>query len=617
MSELYEKILWYKEQLQKSLTESWYIMCQERCRIKDHHVLIQSNDGQNLPDETVRLIHELEKQNNALHIHVTCIKKPERGTISVSNIDYVKINSLRYWYLLAACKYLVNDTEFPAVFLKRSEQSFLYSGFYRRPLKDIGILDKQNGYKFGNMQRNLFAADIILCYDSFTKDLIIRAFCLKNLYRGRFLIVNDYNDDGLYRNICKVFFSDTVTDNSHTIPSNNKENVFIFVETLLRNGITSSVFNLINTIDLNKRNYFFVFRFPGIEDNKDRLYEIPENVGILSLDNFDKTFSELVSSFLYYRFSIINPLIEDCLDSCYRRNFKKYYGNIKHDYFVQFVGYGREVLHLYKQAENNSVFVHNDMKREIETKQNQHKPTIISSYQNYRHVLGVSSKVTEIAAEIAQKKGNYGVVHNCFDYKNVLQKSEMPLTMEASADYVMAEREKYYEILNDKQLIKFVTVGRFSPEKEHLRLLDAFNMYCRSHDNTYLIIIGGYGAFYETTTEYARGLPCWNKIILVKSLCNPFTVLKRCDLFILSSSYEGVPVVFMEADCLGLPILSTDIDGSREFLNYYNGGLLVEENAEALCKGMLSFDAGEIKPLQIDFSEYNKECARQFEVVFT
>ena len=189
--------------------------------------------------------------------------------------------------------------------------------------------------------------------------------------------------------------------------------------------------------------------------------------------------------------------------------------------------------------------------------------------------------------------------------------------MEEDADYIMEDKDRFFDIIEDDTQKKFITIGRFSPEKEHLRLLDAFNKYWEEKRNTYLIIIGGHGSFFEKTVHYARKLPCRNNVIMIRALRNPYNILAQCDLFILSSSYEGRPVVFMEADCLGIPILSTDITGPREFFNSYNGGLLVKENAVSLYEGMLAADEGKIRLLNIDFPEYNKECVRQFEQLFT
>lgn len=622
MGRLSNKIIWYREQLQSSLTESWYIYCHEKIRLKEDSVLIQLAGGQTDSDGLLSLVRELRNQLKNSRIYIACNPETERQLRSfpdhmgMRNIECVEISSLKYWNLLATCKYLISDAAFHDRFIKRKGQLYLYAGFCKRPLTETGILDRETGYKSGNLQRNLLAADLILCPDKDTEKLIIRAFSLENLYKGCFLQIGGMNRKNLYQIICRVFLSNLPVTGSHKLIRDGRDNVYIFVDTLLKNGITASAFNLIQSLDLAKRNYFFVFRNPGAEANMDRLYELPEGVGVLALDQFDKTVSELGAAFLYYRFDIRSSIVKGAVDRCYKRNFTKYYGNVKQDCFIHFVGYGREVLNLYKQAPRKYVFVHNDMKRELEQKTIQHLPTIRDCYQNYTKVLGVSKKVTDIAKEIAGGKGTFDIVHNCFDYQNVLEKSKLPLTLETEANYVMEDTERFIDIVKDKNLVKFISIGRFSPEKKHLRLLDAFSMYWQDHRDTYLIIIGGYGSFYEATIDYAKKLPCFSHVMIIRSLRNPYNVLKHCGLFILSSSYEGVPVVFMEADCLGVPILSTDISGPKELLRFYNGGLLVEESADALYKGMITAGKTGINLLHIDFSEYNKKCVQQFEEIF-
>ena len=50
-------------------------------------------------------------------------------------------------------------------------------------------------------------------------------------------------------------------------------------------------------------------------------------------------------------------------------------------------------------------------------------------------------------------------------------------------------------------------------------------------------------------------------------------ILKRCDLFLLSSYYEGQGIVLMEAATLGVPVMACDVSGCHSFLKKY-GGLL-------------------------------------------
>lgn len=413
--------------------------------------------------------------------------------------------------------------------------------------------------------------------------------------------------------ICKMFI--TGEGNQFSVLENNsKENVYIFVDYLPKNGITSAAFNLISTINLNKRNYFFVYSSARINTNKDKLKEIPANVGIMAFDGIDKTFLEAIALKLYFKYSINITIVKYFTKKCYRHNFKKYYKYIPKDYFLQFTGYGRDPLNLFKEAENNIVLVHNDMKNEIYVKKIQHEQTLIDCYTNYKKVAGVSKASTKIAEDLAGKS-NFEVVHNCFDFANTIKKGNQPICFDRDTEYMLYDTDGINNFL-DSPGDKFVTVGRFSSEKEHQKLIDAFQLFWKKYKQSKLIIIGGYGPLYNKTRNYCASLPCYRNICIIKSIKNPISILKKCDLFILSSSKEGLPVVFFEADCMGIPILSTDIDGPHEFLTEHKGGLLVREDTEALYKGMLEYKKGNIQTLNIDPKKYNEKCIAEFEQLF-
>lgn len=427
--------------------------------------------------------------------------------------------------------------------------------------------------------------------------------------------ITKYENKNSVQHICDKVLKGKNTCLEQKLNDNHKPNVYIFVDYLLKNGITASAFNLINSIDLTKRNYFFVFRSNKVKENKDKLIEIPHNVGVVSIDEIEKTIPELIAIFFYFKWNVTNFITIHYLNKCYKRVFEKYYGNVKQDYFHNFVGYGFEPFHIFKQAKKKFVMIHNDMIKEIEIRHVQHRQTLVDCYSNYDKVAGVSVASAEIAKRIAPDKGQYCIVHNCFDYYGVTKKSLLELEFQCDTECSTANITGLQDFLNDKGA-KFITIGRFSQEKQHIRLLDAFNMYWKDHSDAKLIIIGGHGPLYAKTLKYFKSLPCWRNVCIIKSIKNPMPILRKCDLFILSSSNEGLPVVFFEADCLHKPILSTDIDGPHEFLNEYKGGMLVEESAEALYQGMLAFDQGLIKPLNIDMKKYNEQCIQEFESLF-
>src|SRR5699024_2665281 len=101
----------------------------------------------------------------------------------------------------------------------------------------------------------------------------------------------------------------------------------------------------------------------------------------------------------------------------------------------------------------------------------------------------------------------------------------------------------------------------------------------------------------------------------IKSIDNPFPILKRCDLFILSSYYEALGLVLLEADTCGIPCIATDVRGPRGFLKKYNG-TLVENSEEGILKGMNDFMQGKVKCMNFDAEKYNQQVKKEYEKIF-
>ncbi len=53
------------------------------------------------------------------------------------------------------------------------------------------------------------------------------------------------------------------------------------------------------------------------------------------------------------------------------------------------------------------------------------------------------------------------------------------------------------------------------------------------------------------------------------------TILRACDLMVLASRREGMPLSLLEGICQGLPLVATDVDGVKELLKHDENGLLV------------------------------------------
>jgi glycosyltransferase involved in cell wall biosynthesis len=120
-----------------------------------------------------------------------------------------------------------------------------------------------------------------------------------------------------------------------------------------------------------------------------------------------------------------------------------------------------------------------------------------------------------------------------------------------------------------------VAAGRLEPQKGFLGLLDALARVARRLPCR-LVILGD-GSQREPLRDHAAVLGIADRVTLPGFVSNPFAVMTRARVFVLSSLWEGSPTVIVEALACGVPVVSTDCpSGPREILEGGRCGLLVE-----------------------------------------
>lgn len=399
------------------------------------------------------------------------------------------------------------------------------------------------------------------------------------------------------------------------LKKDNRDNVLIYCSTLGLNGMTSSLISLMNVIDLNKENIIFSFRQKALAYYPMRLTKLPDNTDVFPIaTGYIYSFKEAIADVLFYNLNINTRFVKKYIDRMYKREVKRLFGNAKFDKVIHFTGYEKKITGLFERFDaKRAIFVHNDMVSEIKTKGNQHYKTLKEAYNKYDRVVAVSEDIVEPIKKISGRDDNIVIVNNAHDYKTILKKSEMDI--EYSNTTVSNVSKKVLEKLLNTDYTKFINIARFSPEKGQKRLIDAFEKFYNKNPKSLLIIIGGYGKLYESLHEYIKHLNCRYNVILIRSIDNPFPILKRCDLFILSSFYEALGLVLLEADTCGIPCFSTDVRGPRGFMKEHNGRL-VENSEEGILKGMNEFMEGKIKPMNFDAEKYNQKVKEQYEKIF-
>jgi glycosyltransferase involved in cell wall biosynthesis len=121
---------------------------------------------------------------------------------------------------------------------------------------------------------------------------------------------------------------------------------------------------------------------------------------------------------------------------------------------------------------------------------------------------------------------------------------------------------------------RILTVGSLTAAKNHHLLIDAFARLCERRPAT-LVILGD-GPLRETSATQALAVGVADKVQMPGFVVNPAAHYTTADLFVLSSDYEGYPLVLVEAMRSGLSIVSTDCEsGPREILDGGTFGRLV------------------------------------------
>lgn len=398
------------------------------------------------------------------------------------------------------------------------------------------------------------------------------------------------------------------------IKDNKKKNILIYAGSLAKNGLTSSLLNLLNTVDLKENNYILTFSVNSVKNHKKTLKLFNDDVKYIStMGKTNATIFEKMMMYLYFKYNFGKIFLKK-IERIYQDDIKRNYGDVKFDSVIQFCGYGAKRTMLYSQFDCNTIiYVHSDMKKEIETRGNQKEHLLKYAYNKYDKVAVVSESLIEKTKYFVDEKKIY-LVDNVIDYKTIINKGNKEIKFDDDT-VCSIELEELIEILNDKSKIKFINVGRFSFEKGHIRLIDAFNKFWKQNKNSYLIIIGGHGNLYRKTCDYIEELDCSSNIILIKSILNPFPIVKKCNCFVLSSIYEGFGLCLVEADILGLTCFSVDIEGPKKFI-LSNNGNIVENSEKGIYKGMVDYIEGKLNKMNADYEKYNKNAIDEFLSLF-
>tara|TARA_B100001057_G_scaffold463920_1_gene518591 strand:+ start:495 stop:1592 length:1098 start_codon:yes stop_codon:yes gene_type:complete len=155
-----------------------------------------------------------------------------------------------------------------------------------------------------------------------------------------------------------------------------------------------------------------------------------------------------------------------------------------------------------------------------------------------------------------------------------------------SLEYFIINKKKIITIYNpylieinkkrNKKEKFLISIGRLQKQKDHETLLKAFHYFSKKNKD-YKLLILGHGKLEEKLKKLAQDFKIKDRVLFKGWVKNTSIYLKRSKLFILSSVYEGLGNVLIDAINYNTPCISTDCNsGPGEILLNGKGGYLVK-----------------------------------------
>jgi glycosyltransferase involved in cell wall biosynthesis len=119
-----------------------------------------------------------------------------------------------------------------------------------------------------------------------------------------------------------------------------------------------------------------------------------------------------------------------------------------------------------------------------------------------------------------------------------------------------------------------LTIGRLAVEKNHSMLLRCCTSLKQLGHQLSLVIVG-HGELEQELQEQCLTMGLQESVHFVGKTDEPESFFRAADLFVLCSRIEGMPNVVMEAQALGLPVVTTDCGGTGEVVADQKTGLVV------------------------------------------
>lgn len=353
-----------------------------------------------------------------------------------------------------------------------------------------------------------------------------------------------------------------------------KKKLIFFAYNLGIGGIETALVNLLNRLDLNKYDVTLVLE----KKEGELLDQVNENIHIFEFKVSD---SKNVLFRKTYNFT--------------KRLFWKMNNKNKYDFSCCYATYSMMANKLSKIASTNStIYVHNNYLKLYDNDTTKVKEFFdFRKLNEFRKIIFVSNESMNDLLEIYPEfKDKSLVINNFVNHELILEKA----------------KEKIKEKKPSKKL--FISVGRLEEHQKKIsRLIKLFKSLEKEKVELWIIGDGPDRRTYETYIKDSKNIKMLGKKV------NPYPYIKMADYIILTSDYEGFPVIYMEAMTLNKPIITT-VNVSDDFIDIKDGyGTIISKDEKMIDEVKKVLKKG-FKPKKLDYEKMNEKKIETLEKIF-
>ena len=182
--------------------------------------------------------------------------------------------------------------------------------------------------------------------------------------------------------------------------------------------------------------------------------------------------------------------------------------------------------------------------------------------------------VAPLSEQLCLDVERFGVAKSKIRYiRNGVDLDEVEIIRTSATSSVEKSSVKKSSVVKDETVKRVGFIGQITRRKNVFDILDVFETLYSKHGKLELVLLGD-GEQREELQHYADQLESGASVKFLGFQDNRLEWLKTFDIFVITSTLEGIPRCLMEAMAMGVPAAAYDIPGVDQLITHGETGLL-------------------------------------------